>query len=491
MFSPVYSEPMQTSSSKANYDPEPALDPEVCRRARLARDPRFDGEFFLGVRSTGIFCRPICPARLPAERNVSYFRHAAQAAEAGFRPCLRCRPESAPGSPAWLGSATTVGRALQLINAGALNHDSVASLASRLGVGERYLRKLFLRELGVPPQTVARHQRLQFARKLLAETGLPITEVAFAAGFRSVRRFNSAVQESHRTTPSELRRRRRSLDEVEGEISLQLHFRPPYDWPGVLNFFGRHAITGVETVDDHSYRRNIRCANGDGSFTVRQQPGRNALLLSLRLPDPEQLMPTVACVRRMFDLDANPAVITRALGTDPGLAGLLDDVAGIRSPCHLSPFEAAFRAVVGQQVSVAAARTVCGRLAEACRESGTAVTFPTAAAVAALPDQHFAMPGRRRDTLRSLCQAFAGREQDLTVDDLAPLAGIGPWTLSLVEMRGFGNPDVFPKGDLGLIKAWRQVAQASPEAKESAIATASWRPWRSYAANLLWRSLSS
>ncbi len=295
---------------------EPSLDPEVCRRARVSRDARFDGEFYLAVRTTGIYCRPICPARAPAEKNVRYFRSAALAAQAGFRPCLRCRPESAPNSPAWNGSSTTVQRALQLLSQGALNEGSLADLALRLGVGERYLRKLFQRELGVSPQALALNQRLLFAKKLLAETTLPVTDVAFAAGFGSVRRFNSAVQKQFRLPPSALRGRR-SVTTASANIELQLHYRPPYDWEGVADFFTRHAIAGVEFVTPRSYRRNITLGGASGSFEVSPMAGKDALRLELQLADHSLLLPIVTRVRRMFDLDANPAAIQPGAGAGP------------------------------------------------------------------------------------------------------------------------------------------------------------------------------
>jgi AraC family transcriptional regulator of adaptative response / DNA-3-methyladenine glycosylase II len=461
------------------------LDPEACRRARLARDPRFDGEFFLAVRTTGIYCRPVCPARAPSERNVTYFRSAAQAAGAGYRPCLRCRPESAPDSPAWLGTSTTVRRALGLIREGALNDGGLAALAARLGVGERYLRKLFQRELGASPRDVALNQRLLFARKLLAETGMPITEVAFAAGFGSVRRFNSAVREQFHATPGELRARRKPKGD-NAAIRLQLHYRPPYDWAGVIGFFGRHAVAGVETVGDDCYQRTIT-AGGRGTVRVRPLPGRNALQLELELPDHSQLMPVVARVRRMFDLDANPAVVQAALATDDHLAPLLAHYPGIRSPLHWSPFEAAIRAIVGQQVSTLAARTTCSRLAAAAADPGESPAFPPAAALAALDAGHFPMPGRRRETLLALCRAYAGREEALALEALATFRGVGPWTVSMVALRGFGNPDTFPAGDLGLERAWQALSPGPLPLHSSA---AGWRPWRAYAANLLWRSLN-
>jgi AraC family transcriptional regulator of adaptative response / DNA-3-methyladenine glycosylase II len=456
----------------------PALDPELCRRARLSRDPRFDGSFYLGVRSTGIYCRPICPARPAAERNVLYFRHAAEAAAAGFRPCLRCRPESAPGSPAWEGVSTTVRRALQLIHAGELNGISLAELGERLGIGERYLRKLFRRELGVSPQALAHNQRLLFARKLITETDLPLTEVAFAAGFGSVRRFNSALREAYGEAPGALRRvgnHRRG----DGAIRLQLQYRPPYDWQGVLGFFGRHAIDGLESVDGEYYRRRVSLQGEGLNFCIGPSRQGNALELTVELDDHRQLMPLLARVRRMFDLDANPAVIAEGLGADPVLRHLLRHCPGVRSPLHWSPWEAAVRAIVGQQVSVAGARTVCGRLVAA---SGG--RFPAAADLIALEDREFAMPARRRDTLRGLGVAWRGREHRLELEPFAALPGVGPWTTRLVAMRGFGDPDAFPDGDLGLLRAWQSLAADATPPPASA-----WRPWRSYAANLLWSSL--
>jgi len=460
-------------------------DREICRRARLARDPRFDGEFFLAVRTTGIYCRPICPARPPAEKNVTYFRSAAQAAAAGYRPCLRCRPESAPNSPAWRGTASTVQRALRLIRQGALDQGSLADMAERLGVGERYLRKLFERDLGASPQAIALNQRLLFARKLLLETSMPITEVAFAAGFGSVRRFNSAMQTQFRQAPRDLRRRPGPPDSGGG-IRLQLQYRPPYDWEGVRGFLARHAIEGVETVEGDCYRRKLMLAGHPASIVVKPVPKRDALELELRSADHRQLMPIVARVRRMFDLDANPAAVRESLGRDRLLRPLLLAHPGIRAPGCWSLFESAIRAIVGQQVSTRAARGICGRLAAAASADPAHPVFPSASALAGLEDSHFPMPGRRRQTLRDLCGQFDGREEELDLAALAAVRGVGPWTVAMVAMRGLGDPDVFPGRDLGLEKAWRGIAPAGTRPEDRID---HWRPWRSYAANLLWRSL--
>jgi AraC family transcriptional regulator of adaptative response / DNA-3-methyladenine glycosylase II len=472
-------------ATAAPIDTTTALDPELCRRARMSRDPRFDGEFFIGVRTTGIYCRPVCPARSPAEQNVRYFPGAAQAAAAGFRPCLRCRPESAPNSPAWQGTSTTVRRALQLIEQGALNRGRLEDLASRLGIGERYLRKLFQRELGLSPQAVALNQRLLFAKKLLAETDLPLTEVAFAAGFGSVRRFNSAVRDQFQLTPGDLRKRQ-SAGAARGGIRLQLQYRPPYDWPGVIGFFRRHAIEGVEWAEGDKYQRQLLLDGRPGYLQVSPVKGKNALLLETSLPDIAQLMPLVARVRRVFDLDANPGMIGDVLRGDRALAPLLARWPGIRAPGHWSVYEASVRAIVGQQVSTTAARGICARLAAASVDAGDQPLFPSAAALATLGDQHFPMPGRRRETMRALGALWREREEDADLDGLGQLRGVGPWTLAMVSMRGAGNPDAFPDTDLGVVKAWSAL-NTGASLKSCA---ADWRPWRAYAANLLWRSLS-
>jgi AraC family transcriptional regulator of adaptative response / DNA-3-methyladenine glycosylase II len=465
--------------STISTTPANPLDPEACRRARLSRDPRFDGLFFIGVRTTGIYCRPVCPARSPAEKNITYFAGAAQAAAAGFRPCLRCRPESAPGSPAWLGSSTTVHRALELIEQGALNGGQLADLAARLGIGERYLRKLFQRELGLSPQAVALNQRLLFAKKLMAETRLPLTEVAFAAGFGSVRRFNSAVREQFRLTPGELRKRQPV--KTDGGFTLQLHYRPPYDWDGVIAFFQRHAVQGVETVEGKSYCRQLDA----GQIRVSHIARKNALQLQVNLAEPAELMPLVARVRRMFDLDANPAIIADVLEQDPTLAPLLERWPGIRAPGCGSLYESSVRAILGQQISTVAARSLCSRLAAACVADDKQPSFPSAARLAALDDKCFPMPGRRRDTLRQLCIACSGREEQLDLQTLEDTRGVGPWTMAMVAMRGAGDPDAFPTSDLGVVNAWSALGDPTPLKTRQA----DWRPWRAYAANLLWRSL--
>ena len=477
--------------------PMKALDPQVCRRARLARDPRFDGEFFLAVKTTGIYCRPVCPARPPLESNVRYFRTAAEAAHAGYRPCLRCRPESAPQSPAWLGTDTTLRRALTLIQAGFLNEHSLGRLAARLGVGERYLRKLFQQKLGVAPSTVAQTHRLHFAQKLLLETSLPITQVAFASGFGSLRRFNSATRAAFGCPAGELRRRPEATGGGAG-IGLTLTYRPPIDWQGLASFFARHAVQGIESVEGHIFSRSLRTQHGIALVRMALAPHEapNALRLNLELSDNRDLMPTVALLRRMFDTDAQPAEIADAMARDATLGGLLKRYPGIRSPVFASPFEACVRAVLGQQVSTLAARRLCADMTAAADEriafkGDATLVFPGPDSLAALPDRVLRMPRSRQRTLRAVCECFTRTDTgdaEGVLRDLTAIKGIGPWTLAMVAMRGFGNPDCFPASDLGLVKAAQAVGTCSRAALEKQ--SVSWQPWRSYAANLLWRSLS-
>lgn len=479
-----YSSAMNALPEHPETDASEGLpDPESCRRARLSRDPRFDGEFFLAVSTTGIYCRPVCPARAPAEKNVRYFREAAQAARAGYRPCLRCRPEAAPGSAAWAGTGNTVRRALSLIHAGALNESSVRELAERVGVGERYLRKLFDRDLGVSPLEVALNRRLLFAKQLLAESDLSMTDVAFAAGFGSLRRFNSAVRESFGMPPSRLRRRK--VTPQNSLIRLQLQYRPPYDWDGVISFFGRHAIDGIEHVTSRRYQRHMTWDGKPATITVSPVRGRHALALEIEAASTADLLSLVSRVRRMFDLDANPDAIASALAQAPAMERLLDRYPGIRSPMHGSFKEACVRAIVGQQVSIDAARTVCARIAEA---SGTA-GFPRVSTIATLPDSELAMPGGRRTALRRACQALSTMPASTATVErlhrLGDIKGIGPWTTAMVAMRGLGDPDVWPGKDLGLLRAWSALGATEPLDK----CADAWRPFRSYAANLLWRSL--
>ena len=358
---------------------------EIFRRARLARDARFDGKFFIGVKTTGIFCRPICPAPSPRERNVEYFPSAAAAAEAGYRPCLRCRPECSPGTPAWLGSSVTVSRALRQIAEGALEEDGVDALAERLGIGARHLRRLFLEHLGAPPVAVAQMRRLLSAKMLIDETHLPLTAIAMAAGYGSIRRFNAAFLETYGRSPRELRRSepRRSQG---GRYEFALRFRPPFDWEALVAFLGPRAIPGVEAVQGNLYRRSIAFAGRAGWIEAGPAADGSELSLRVEFPDPAWLLPVVSRVRRMFDLDADPLAIQAHLGGDPLLGALVRARPGLRVPGCWDGFETSVRAILGQQVSVARATALAGRLVArfgsplSAGAEGLTHTFPDRAA---------------------------------------------------------------------------------------------------------------
>jgi AraC family transcriptional regulator of adaptative response / DNA-3-methyladenine glycosylase II len=382
---------------------------------------------------------------------------------------------------------------MQLINAGFLNDHTLPELADRLGIGERYLRKLFESQVGVSPAAVAHTQRLHFAQKLLLETALPLTEIAFASGFGSVRRFNSALREKFGCSPRELRQRRGSRRGPADALRIELSYRPPYDWAGVMNFFSRHAVDGMETVSADSYQRSIEVAGQAGLITVRPAVGRDALLLDAQLPDARQIVPVVARVRRMFDLDASPASIAGALSAEPVLGGLLARFPGIRSPVHWSLFEASVRAIVGQQVSTAAARSVLSSLVRRCGRHGGSPShgryrFPTPGELLALADGELPMPRSRKRSLRALCEYMQAAPEPDSTDELAALPGVGPWTCAMITMRGLGDPDAFPATDLGLARAANSLGCATGSRGQPEHE--SWRPWRAYAANLLWRSLS-
>ena len=480
------------------------LDRRTCERASRARDPRFDGRFFIGVTSTKIYCRPICPAVVPNPRNKRYFPTAAAAAEAGFRPCLRCRPEAAPGTPAWRGTSTTVRRALQLIQQGALDELSVEQLAERLGVGARHLNRLFVQHLGASPLAVAQTRRLHFAKRLLDETDLPMTEVALAAGFGSLRRFNDAFQKTYQRAPSQIRRGRRSIAPVpEGALRFRLSYRPPYDFDGLLRFLAARAVPGVEAVDAAGvYRRVVRAGEQLGTIAVRHLATERALELELRHPDPRVAFGVVQRVRAVFDLAADPEPIALAFRDDPLLADCVAAAPGQRLPGAIDPFELAVRAVLGQQVSVAAARTLAARLAArhgaplAAPRDGLTHAFPDAATLARARLDGLGLTGARTRSLRALAQAVVTGALRFDADPaevraaLVALPGFGPWTVEYVMLRGVGDPDAFPAGDLGLRKAVATDAARTPVPERALAARAErWTPWRGYAVFHLWRSL--
>lgn len=476
---------------------------DACDRARLARDPRFDGLFFIGVKSTGIYCRPICPAPSPRPENIVYYPSAAAAATAGLRPCLRCRPETAPGTPAWNGTSATVARAMHLIRQGALDGGSVEDLAARLGVGARHLRRLFRQHIGATPKAIADNQRLLFAKRLVVETNMPITQAAFAAGYGSLRRFNAAFLKCVGRTPSQLRTNRPQAShhpESGFSCTLTLSYRPPYDWDRMLDFFQGRAIPGVEWVGERVYRRTIRLSTNRGTIAVRHAPKGHALELDVCVADSRVLMTVVGRVRRMFDLDANPRAIHQTLMPDPLLAERIRKSPGLRLPGSWDPFETAVRAVVGQQISVKGAVTQLGRIArlfgvpyDGDGDPHLTWFFPDATDMVAADMTGIGMPQKRKQTLRQIAQQIASGSLQLDtagelsrfIDSITAIPGIGDWTANYIAMRALGEPDAFPASDLGIMKAL-QVGDTRPTVKQVRARAEAWRPWRAYAAIYLW-----
>jgi AraC family transcriptional regulator of adaptative response / DNA-3-methyladenine glycosylase II len=478
------------------------LDPDICYRAIASRDARFDGRFFTAVTTTGIYCRPVCPARTPGRGNVRFFPCAAAAEEAGFRPCRRCRPETAPGSPAWVGTPVTVRRALRLIDAGALDGRGadVATLAARLGIGDRHLRRLFADHLGASPLAVAQTRRAHFARLLVDQTDLPLTRIAFAAGFGSVRRFNTAMLATFGAPPSALRQSPRTAE--PGGVTLRLPYRLPLAWAALLAFLRERAIPGVESVDGTTYRRAVRVGEFAGVIAIRPAVVGPHLELSAPVALAPALADLVLRARRLCDLDACPAAIDRDLRRDPLLAPRVRRRPGLRVPGAWDRWELAVRAVLGQQVSVAAARTLAGRLAATLGEplpdapaGGPTHLFPTPAALAQADLTRLGLTGARAATLVRL--ATEVRDGRLDLDDAADpddlrarleaLPGIGPWTAQYVALRALGDPDAFPAGDLGVRRALAVDDRPATPAAAQARAEA-WRPWRAYATLHLWQS---
>lgn len=474
------------------------LDPQHCYAAVRSRDARFDGRFFTTVLTTGVYCRPVCPARTPRPENVRFYACAAAAEAAGFRPCRRCRPEAAPGTPAWQGTAATVSRALRLIEAGALDGAGVEALAARLGMGGRHLRRLFRMHLGTTPLAVARTRRLHLARTLLTETALPVTEVAYAAGFGSLRRFNDAFRAGYGHPPSALRRRR---GPAAGSFRVTLAARPPFDGAAVLAFLAARAVPGVAAVAGGVYRRTVACGGQRGVLAVRPAPGGVRLDVPLALA--RCLPDVVARTRRLFDLGADPAGVAAHLGADPLLAPLVRARPGLRVPGAWDGFETAVRAVLGQQVSVQAATTLAGRVAA---RFGTPLgeaaagdlryLFPAPAALREAPLEAVGLPGRRAEAVRALAAAVDDGRLDLThgpgldaaVAALTALPGIGPWTVHYIAMRALGEPDAFPDGDLVLRRMAGGGTPLTP-VRLRRLARG-WAPWRAYAALHLWAAAS-
>ena len=441
-----------------------------------SKDRRFDGRFWVGVATTGIYCRPSCPARTPKKENVRFFPSVAAAAKAGFRACRRCAPDAVPGSPQWDVRADLTARAVRLINDGVVDRGGVPALAARLGYTERHLHRLLTQELGAGPIALARTQWAQTAKTLIAKTSLGLAEIAFASGFGSVRQFNETFKEIYGCAPSALRRN--NNDTVDGTINLKLAYRQPLNAKALFDFLGTRAIPGVESYQDGVYQRTIRLPHGVA--TIALAPADGHIAAQLNLSDVRDLTPAVARCRRLLDLDADPQAIDAAI---PGSFGT-------RVPRAVDGFEMAVRAVVGQQISVSGARSV---LAKLVRDG----LFPTPDELLELPDAAFAMPARRRETLRALARAMTSAPGVLTLDSgsdrettraaLLELPGIGEWTAGYISMRALGDPDVFLPTDLGSLHGAAALGLPS-DPKELAKHAEQWRPWRSYAQIMLWRA---
>ncbi len=479
------------------------LDFERCYRAVESRDARFDGWFITAVRTTGIYCRPSCPTPVrPRRENVSFFPTAAAAQLAGYRACKRCRPDASPGSPEWNVRGDLVGRAMRLIADGTVDRDGVAGLARRLAVSERHLHRLLLSELGAGPLAIARAQRAQTARVLIETTDLPFTQVAFAAGFESIRQFNDTVREVFALTPTALRTAgRRRADIADGVLTLRLPYRPPLDWQALAGWLRTRALPGVAEVNGRVYRRTLRLPRGAG--VVALEPVDTHIQCTLRLESMADLTSAVRQCRRLLDLDADPLSVVEVLSKDRRLSSIVKKRPGLRAPGAVDGTELAIQAVLGQQVSLAAARTLASRLVTAhgdvIKIADPTLThlFPHAASIADADLARLGVPATRRATLRAVARAVAdgrlaldpGADRTETYQQLVQLPGIGEWTAGYIVMRALGDPDTFLPSDLGIKKAVARLGIGS-NARAISDHAAAWRPWRSYATHQLWATLS-
>ncbi len=495
------------------------LDPDIYYPAVQSRDARFDGRFFTGVKTTGIYCRPICPARTPLKKNLEFFACAAAAEEAGFRACRRCRPETAPGTPAWAGTSSTVTRALRLIDDGALDDGCVEDLSDRLGVGPRHLRRLFDEHLGASPIAIAQARRVHFARTLLDGSRMPVTEIAFSAGFASVRRFNAVFLKAFGLSPRAVREKvsastgnNRDRMTVSDELDLKLTFRPPFQWDSIIDFLGPRAMRGVEAVVDGVYHRRVRIGNDHGIIRIQQraqhpiqrngQPGRHKNSLSLRVPISlaRHARFLAQRARRLCDLGADPEAIGAHLRRDKRLRHVVDKFPGLRVPGAWSPFETSIRGILGQQISVRGATTLAGRIVEKYGETIAGEKelpnlFPDPSRLRRARLESIGVTGARAQCLRKFSAAVDDGDVtfDVSVDtdelirELCTLPGIGPWTANYIAMRACGEPDAFPAGDLILRRQLATKREKIISEREVGKRADNLRPWRSYAALYFWK----
>ena len=481
------------------------MDFEACRSAFLTRDPRFDGRIFAGVKTTGIYCRPICPARTPLAQNMTFYPTAAACQEAGYRPCLRCRPETAPDLGAWRGTSNTVSRALALIEAGAMDAGDVDALASRLGVGERQLRRLFKQHLGASPVAVAQTRRVLLAKQLIQETLLPMGEVALASGFGSVRRFNETFQQLFHRPPGALRRSRQ--DEASSAVSgitVRLPYRAPYDWEAMIGFLSARAIPGVEVVTPRRYARTLTVDGDRGVVIVT--PGVGAFLVAeIHFPKVRALPAVIARIRRVFDLTADPGLIGAHLSQDPALAPMVAARPGLRAPGAWDGFELAVRAILGQQITVTGARALAAKLVDAYGELindpaavklGLSRVFPSPDRLIGHDIAALGMPRARGAALEALARTVAAdptiftprADLESAIAALKALPGVGEWTAQYIALRELREPDAFPQADIGLMRAMADGEGVRPNPAQLLARAEAWRPWRAYAAQHLWAS---
>ena len=479
------------------------MNSEQCYQIITARDARFDGKIFVGVTTTGIYCRPICPAVKPKIEHCLFYKTSAAAQNAGFRPCLRCRPESSPGIGVWQGTSSTVSRALMMIEEGALDgpHTSVERLASRLGIGERHLRRLFKEHVGASPTVVAQTRRVLFAKKLLHETRLPVSEIALVSGFDSIRRFNECFQSLIRKSPSELRKLTASAknsDHSNAPITLYLNYVPPYNWEEILHFLSLRIIDGIEYIAKNCYHRSFCFARASGHIAVAHEPEKHALRVMIETSSTIALPSLVSRIRRVFDLDADITSIEDYLSQDKKLSPLIVKRRGLRLPGAWDHFEMGVRAILGQQVTLAAARKLASHLTvsygmktgfSSCLE----YFFPTAEDVLKADLSQLKMPGARKKTLQNWSHMFTEpsfHETSPSLDQiilrLKSIRGIGEWTAHYIALRAFRETDAFPASDVGLLRVAETWSGQRPTPEELGAIAEKWRPWRAYAAQHLW-----
>ncbi|MEN9874903.1 MAG: hypothetical protein RL186_1800 [Pseudomonadota bacterium] len=483
-------------------------DHATCYKAILARDSRFDGRLFVGVLTTGIYCRPICPARPPKSGNIIFYPSAAAAQASGLRPCLRCRPETAPSTPAWRGTAAVIGRALRLIDEGALDGQSVEALANRLGLGERQLRRLFRQHVGASPQDVAQTRRTGFAKQLLHETRLPMAQVALASGFGSIRRFNEVFQAVFQRPPLSIRR---GLDpegqyEAGADIVLRAPYRPPLDWAGCLAFLAMRQIKGLEDIQGDTYQRSFCFDGHSGTFKVRPCSRKpDCLTIAIGCETLASLPKVMAGVRNAFDLGSDTTAIGADLSADCLLAPLVAARPGLRVLQSWARFEGVVRAIIGQQISVLAARRLLGLLVNElgaplpkglCAGGAMTRLFPTPERVALADLSFLPMPQARRATLAAVAAAFVAHGPDWLEGKpdevrarLAAIAGIGPWTVEYVALRVLGDPDACPVGDAALLRSLSRLLGRRMGQTDFHALSQAWSPWRAYGAQHVWAAL--